>query len=66
VGRPPVDPKLATLIVRMAEDNPRWGYMRSKGECQKLGLRVSATTVKKVLLGAGLDPCSPQGRSQLV
>jgi len=56
VGRPPSDPKLAALIVRMAEDTPRWGYLRIKGECQKLGLRVSATTVKKVLLGAGLDP----------
>ena len=56
VGRPPLDPKLAALIVRMAGDNPRWGYLRIKGECQKMGLRVSATTVKKVLLGAGLDP----------
>ena len=56
VGRPSVDPKLANLIVRMAKDNPRWGYLRIKGECQKLGLRVSAVTVKKVLLAAGLDP----------
>jgi putative transposase len=56
LGRPALDPKLAALIVRMAKDNPRWGYMRIKGECQKLGLRVSATTVKKVLVGAGLHP----------
>jgi len=56
VGRPPLDPKLAALLVRMAKDNPRWGYMRIKGECQKLGLRVSATTVKKVLFAGGLDP----------
>jgi putative transposase len=56
VGRPPLDPKLAALVVRMAKDNPRWGYLRIKGECQKLGLRVSATTVKKVLLAAGLCP----------
>jgi len=56
VGRPPLDAKLAALIVRMAKDNPRWGYLRIKGECQKLGLRVSATSVKKVLRAAGLDP----------
>jgi len=56
VGRPPLDPKLTVLIVRMAKDNPRWGYLRIKGECQKLGLRVSATSVKKVLLAGGLDP----------
>jgi len=55
VGRPPLDPKLAALIVRMATDNPRWGFMRIKGECQKLGLRVSATSVKKVLLRADRD-----------
>ena len=55
-GRPPLGPKLADLVVRMAKDNPRWGYLRIKGECQKLGLRVSATSVKKVLLAGGLDP----------
>ena len=55
-GRPPVDTELEALIVRMAKDNPGWGYMRIRGECQKLGLRVAATTVKKVLARAGLDP----------
>ena len=56
IGRPPIDPALASLICRMARENPRWGYMRIKGECQKLGISVSATTVKKVLRAAGLDP----------
>jgi len=55
-GRPPVDSKLVALICRMAKDNASWGYMRIKGECLKLGVRVSATTVKKVLANAGLDP----------
>jgi hypothetical protein len=56
LGRPPVDPALAARICRMARENPRWGYMRIKGECQKLGIAVAATTVKKVLRAAGLDP----------
>ena len=56
VGRPPVDPALAALICRMGRENPRWGYMRIKGECQKLGIAVAATTVKKVLRAAGLEP----------
>lgn len=56
VGRPPVDPALAALICRMGRENPRWGYMRIKGECQKLGMSVAATTVKKVLRAAGLEP----------
>ncbi len=56
VGRPPINPKLVDLICLMARENPRWGYMRIKGECAKLGIGVSATTVKKVLRAAGLDP----------
>jgi putative transposase len=56
VGRPPIDPALAALIRRMARENPRWGYVRIKGECQKLGMSVAATTVKKVLRAAGLEP----------
>ena len=56
VGRPPIDPALAALICRMGRENPRWGYMRIKGECRKLGMSVAATTVKKVLRAAGLEP----------
>ncbi len=61
IGRPPLDPALAALICRMARENPRWGYMRIKGECAKLGLSVGATTVRKVLRGAGLEPAFPPG-----
>jgi transposase InsO family protein len=56
LGRPPIDPVLGELICRMARENPRWGYMRIKGECRKVGVSVAATTVKKVLRAAGLDP----------
>jgi DNA-binding CsgD family transcriptional regulator len=52
VGRPPIDPALAALVCRMGRENPRWGYMRIKGECRKLGMSVAATTVKKVLRAA--------------
>ncbi len=56
LGRPPIDPALGELVCRMARENPRWGYMRIKGECRKLGVSVAATTVKKVLRAAGLEP----------
>jgi putative transposase len=56
VGRPPIDPAMAALICRMGRENPRWGYMRIRGECRKLGISVAATTVKKVLRAAGLEP----------
>ena len=44
------------LIVRLARENPRWGYQRIKGELQRLGVQVSATTVRTILRRHGLDP----------
>lgn len=55
-GRPPIDPQVSALIVRLGRENPRWGYQRIRGELLKLGIRVSATTVRTTLLRHGLDP----------
>src|SRR6266511_2844448 len=55
-GRPPIDPQLRELVIRMAKDNPRWGYMRIQGECRKLGIQVGASTIKRLLLREGLGP----------
>jgi hypothetical protein len=55
-GRPPIDPEVSALIVRFGTENPRWGYQRLRGELLKLGIRVSATTVRAILLRHGLDP----------
>jgi putative transposase len=55
-GRPPVDAEVRDLIVRLGRENPRWGYQRIRGELLKLGLPVSATTVRTILLRHGLDP----------
>ena len=43
-------------MLRLARENPRWGYQRIVGEVNGLGLTVSATTVKKILTQAGLGP----------
>ncbi len=51
-GRPPIDPEVRELILRMGRENPRWGYLRIKGELLKLA--VSATTIANVLRRGGL------------
>jgi len=56
VGRPPLADHLVALILRLARENPRWGYRRLQGELKKLGVSVSATTIRSVLLGNGLRP----------
>jgi transposase InsO family protein len=56
VGRPPIDGELRELVLRLARENPRWGYQRIAGEINGLGLKVSATTVRKILSESGLGP----------
>ena len=48
-GRPPLPEETVELIVRVAQENPRWGYLRIVGELNKLGVAVSKATVASVL-----------------
>jgi transposase InsO family protein len=49
VGRPPLPAGTVELIVRLARENPRWGYLRIVGELKKLGITVSKTSVAAML-----------------
>ena len=56
VGRPPLRTEIRALVLRLARENPRWGYQRIVGELKGLGFTVSATTVRTWLRQAGLGP----------
>ena len=55
-GRPAVEDRARQLVLRFARENPRWGHRRIAGELLKLGLHVSPSTVRRLLLAAGLEP----------
>ena len=55
-GRPPLDEECRELIIRMARENPSWGYIRIRGELLTLGQMVSATAIRSVLKRARVPP----------
>ena len=55
-GRPPLDQDVQQLIIRMAEENPTWGYQRIRGELLRLGVQVSATAIRTTRRRHRLDP----------
>jgi putative transposase len=55
-GRPPLTVEVQKLVLRLACENPRWGYRRICGELGKLGLQVSSTSVRRLLARARLEP----------
>jgi putative transposase len=55
-GRPAIAEEVGAQVLRLARDNPRWGYKRIVGELASVGVRVSATSVAKILRQAGMAP----------
>jgi putative transposase len=55
-GRPPTDPRIVALVLRLARENSSWGYERIRGELKNLGYAISGATVRRILKRAGLGP----------
>src|SRR5205085_2764861 len=53
--------EVVELVVRLARENPRWGYLRIVGDCLKLGVNVSATSVRRILRRYRLGPAPRRG-----
>ena len=59
-GRPAVGKEIRDLVLRLAAENPAWGYRRVHGELITLGYQVSMATVRRILRAArGCRPAPP-------
>ena len=61
-GRPRTVASIRRLVLRLAGENPCWGYRRIHGELALLGIRVAASTVWEILTAAGVDPAPQRAR----
>ena len=55
-GRPATRRNIKALVLRLARENPEWGYRRIHGELAGLGVSVAASTVWEILRTDGIDP----------
>ena len=60
-GRPRTLREITDLVVRMAKENPRWGYTRIQGALANLGHKISRGTVRNTLLEHGIEPAPERG-----
>jgi hypothetical protein len=55
-GRPPLSQEIIDLVIRLKEDNPRWGYQKITDQVVYLGYAISKSAVKTILIENGYDP----------
>ena len=63
-GRPPTPVDLVALVVRMAQENPTWGYTRIRGELFHVGHELGRSTIQRILSDHGIEP-SPERKGRM-
>ena len=64
IGRPPTPVNLVALVVRMAQENPTWGYTRIRGELFHVGHELGRSTVQRILSDHGIEP-APERKQRM-
>lgn len=61
-GRPPINPELEALLLRLAQENPSWGYGKLQGELGKFGYDIGRSTIRAVLKRPHVPPAPERGK----
>ena len=61
-GRPRKPYEIARLLIKMATENPRWGYTRLRGALSNVGHAIGRTTIARILREQGIDAAPIRGR----
>ena len=62
LGRPPIPPDVEALLLRLANENPRWGDGKLEGELGKLGYDIGRSTIRDVLKRRRVPPAPERGK----
>jgi transposase InsO family protein len=65
IGRTPASAEVVELVLRMARENPGWGYDRIQGALANLGHLISNTSVSSILKAHGIDPAPDRKRQSI-
>lgn len=61
-GRPRIKEAIRDLVIRMARENPTWGYTRIRGALKNINYTVGRTTIKRILAENGMEPATERGK----
>lgn len=61
-GRPRIRQAIVDLVVRLAKENPSWGYKKIKGALENVGCTIAKSTIAAILKSHGIEPAPDRGK----